>query len=168
VLNILATPHRKRAVAAANAIIARAADQKVPVDQITAPAAGLSDLELRGVTREIQRRSDESAAAVRAKTSKLVAGALVATAGFIEAKIREQADPDVASDMADWLETANPARPFWADPDFVAAFGAARRVDLETAVDELWRRAEHKAEAARIHLPHNSGRTERHEQGIDV
>lgn len=151
-LNILATPRRKRAVAAANAIIARATDQKVPVDQITAPAAGLSDLELRGVTREIQRRSDESAAAVRAKTSKLVADALVATAEFIEAKVREQADPDLVAEIADWLEVGRPSRPFWADSEFVAEFGAVRRVNLAAAVAELKSRAVAKAAAIRMPL----------------
>ena len=75
---------------------------------------------------------------------------------------------DLAADMARWLAETPHDRPFFRDPDFVAKFGWPGRGMLRAAVDEMKRRAESKAEAARIPVawqaqlaqqPHHDGET---------
>lgn len=57
---------------------------------------------------------------------------------------------ELASLMATWLATNPHSRPFFRDPHFVREFGRTTRAQLTAAVDELWRRADHAARAARI------------------
>lgn len=59
-------------------------------------------------------------------------------------------DHEISGAMADWVARTPHERPFWRDPGFVAEFGRATRVELRAAVDEMWRRAEDTARAARV------------------
>ena len=75
---------------------------------------------------------------------------------------------DLPGSMATWLSDMSHTRPFFRDPAFVAKFGWPGRGMLRAAVDEMKRRAESKAEAARIPVawqaqlaqqPHHDGET---------
>lgn len=160
-LNILATPHRKRAVDAADTLFKLAANEAVSDASLASAMAKVPENELRAAQGVIQRRADDAAAAVRARTAELVSDAIVATAQWIDEKTREQPDLELAGEIAGWLQFGGHTRPFWKDADFVAAFGATRRIDLAAAVDELKRRAQAKADAARIPLSWPAGLTER-------
>ena len=59
-------------------------------------------------------------------------------------------DHEMAAPMADWIARTPHQRPFWRDPDFIAEFGRATRVELRAAVDELHRRAGDAARVARM------------------
>lgn len=165
-LNILSTAHRRRAINAADRLFELASNEAVSDRSLAGAMAKLPENELRAAQVEIQRRADQAAACVRSQTADMISGALVTTTEWLDAKAAELPDTTLAAEIADWLEIGGHTRPFWRDGDFIAEFGPVRRVDLQEAVTELRRRAERKAEAARIPNPWPAGLAERHDEGI--
>lgn len=72
---------------------------------------------------------------------------------------------DSTSAMATWISMTPHSRPFWRDPGFVVEFGRATRVELRAAVDELWRRADDAARAARMPIDWPASLPEHKEAG---
>ena len=59
---------------------------------------------------------------------------------------------ELAGIMATWLASNEHTRPFWQDRSFVREFGRTTRAQLTAAIDELWRRADFAAHAARVSI----------------
>lgn len=99
------------------------------------------------IVEQVQPQIDAAAERAPAITAASVAAVAEETAEWVEAKVQELPDEELAGKIADWLEVGGHSRPFFRDRDFVAEFGAVRRVDLYAAAPELKRRAEAKASA---------------------